>query len=168
MAMGLGEFESFIEILMAYRGKYHRQYITECLDSLLMKNKENGLLAQSRAKGSPRRFVLGSKLLEVLLQVAVLTREGSRFVTREVRIEDLLAFLRNRYGIHIDRLPETGQTAGSISDRRALRLNLEAFKRRLREIGFYEDLSDAYVTQKVSPRYAIGGNIETGKNGRQA
>lgn len=168
MAMGLGEFESFIEILMAYRGKYHRQYITECLDSLLMKNKENGLLAQSRAKGSPRRFVLGSKLLEVLLQVAVLTREGSRFVTREVRIEDLLAFLRNRYGIHIDRLPETGQATGSISDRRALRLNLEAFKRRLREIGFYEDLSDAYVTQKVSPRYAIGGNIETGKNGRQA
>lgn len=167
MAMGLGEFESFIEILMAYRGKYHRQYITECLDSLLMKNKENGLLAQSRAKGSPRRFVLGSKLLEVLLQVAVLTREGSHFVTREVRIEDLLALLRNRYGIHIDRLPETGQAAGSISDRRALRLNLEAFKRRLREIGFYEDLSDAYVTQKVSPRYAIGGNIKTDKNGRQ-
>ena len=32
--MGLGEFESLIEILMAYRGKYHRQYITECLDSL--------------------------------------------------------------------------------------------------------------------------------------
>ena len=71
-AMSLGEFESFIEILMAYRGKFHRQYITECLDSLLLKNKENGLLAQSRTKGSPRRFVLGSKLLEVLLQVAVL------------------------------------------------------------------------------------------------
>jgi hypothetical protein len=30
--MGLGEFESFIEILMAYRGKYHHQYITQCLD----------------------------------------------------------------------------------------------------------------------------------------
>lgn len=157
-AMGLGEFESFIEILMAYRGKYHRQYITECLDSLMLKNKENGLLAQSRIKGNPRRFVLGSRLLEVLLQVAVLTQDGSRFVTREVRIEELLAFLRNRYGLHIDRLPENVQANSSILDRRALRLNLEAFKRRLREIGFYEDLSDAYVTQKVSPRYAITSN----------
>ena len=165
MSMGLGEFESFIEILMAYRGKYHRQYITECL---LLKNKEIGLLAQSRAKGSPRRFVLGSKLLEVLLQVAVLTQDDGRFVTREVRIEELLAFLRNRYGLHIDRLPESAQANSSILDRRALRLNLEAFKRRLREIGFYEDLSDAYVTQKVSPRYAIERNDRTDKNGRHA
>ena len=163
-AMGLGEFETFIEILMAYR----RQYITECLDSLLLKNKENGLLAQSRTKGSPRRFMLGSKLLEVLLQVAVLTQDGGRFVTREVRIEELLAFLRNRYGLHIDRLQEGAQANSSILDRRALRLNLEAFKRRLREIGFYKDLSDAYVTQKVSPRYAIERNDGTDKDGRHA
>lgn len=168
IAMGLGEFESFIEILMAYRGKYHRQYITECLDSLLLKNKEAGLLAQSRIKGSSRRFVLGSKLLEVLLQIAVLAQDGGRFVTREVRIEELLAFLRNRYGLHIDRLPESAQSNSSILDRRALRLNLEAFKRRLREIGFYEDLSDAYVTQKVSPRYAIERNNGTEKRGKRA
>lgn len=152
---GLSEFESFIELLMAYRGKYHRQYITQCLDSLLLKNKENGLLVQPRAKGSSRRFVLGSKLLEVLLQLVVLTQEGGRFYTREVRIEELLAFLRNRYGLYIDRLPESNQANRNILDQRALRLNLDAFKRRLREIGFYEDLSDAYVTQKVSPRYAI-------------
>jgi hypothetical protein len=154
-AMGLDEFDAFIEILMAYRGKYHRQYITECLDSLLLKNKENGLLAQARSKGSPRRFVLGSKLLEVLLQVAVLTQDGGRFVTQEVRIEELLDFLKSRYGLYIDRLPNGAQADSSILDRRALRLNLEAFKRRLREIGFFDDLSDAYVTQKVSPRYAI-------------
>ena len=162
-AMGLGELESFIEILMAYRGQYHRQYITECLDSLLQKNKENGLLAQSRTKGSPRRFVMGSKLLEVLLQLAVLTQNDGHFVTREIRIEELLAFLRNRYDLHINRLTEETQGNNSILDRRALRLNFEAFKRRLREIGFYEDLSDAYVTQKISPRYTIEINNETGK-----
>lgn len=167
-SMNLSAFDKFIEILMAYRGNYHRQYITECLDSLLLKNKETGLLSQSRTKGSPRRFVLGSKLLEVLLQVAVLTHDGGRFVTREVRIEELLAFLRNRYGLHIDRLPEGVQANSSILDRRAIRLNLEAFKRRLREIGFYDDLSDAYVTQKISPRYAIERNDGTDKNGRHA
>jgi hypothetical protein len=166
--MGLGEFESFIEILMAYRGKYHRQYITECLDSLLLKNRESGLLAQSRTQGSPRRFALGSKLLEVLLQVAVLTQDTGRFVTREVRIEELLSFLRNRYGLYIDRLPENGKATSSILDRRALRLNLDAFKRRLREIGFYEDLSDAYVTQKVLARYSIDRAKERDTNGRPA
>ena len=167
-SMGLSEFETFIEILMAYRGKYNRKFITECLDSLLLKNKENGLLMQARSKGSPRRFVLGSKLLEVLLQVAVLTQVDGRFITREVRIEDLISFLRKRYGIYIDRLPEDIESGGSIMDRHALRLNVEAFKRRLREIGFYEDLSDAYVTQKVSPRYAIERNNGTEQGRRPA
>jgi len=166
--MGLDEFESFIEILMAYRGKYHRQYITECLDSLLLKNKENGLLVQSRSRGSPRRFVLSSKLLEVLLQVAVLTQDGGQFVTREIRIEELLSLMRNRYGLYIDRLPENNQINSSILDQRALRLNLEAFKLRLREIGFYEDLSDAYITQKVSPRYTIERNNKTYMDRRHA
>src|SRR5262245_16663388 len=166
--MGLGEFESFIEILMAYRGQYYRQHITECLDSLLLKNKENGLLAQSRTKGSPRRFVLGSKLLEVLLQLTVLTQEGTHFTTREIRLEELLAVLRNRYGLYIDRLPDNGQASSSMLDRRALRLNLEAFKRRLREIGFYQDLSDAYVTQMVSPRYPIQSVNGTEKRSSKA
>ncbi len=167
LAMDLDEFNKFIEVLMAYRSKYHREYITQCLDSLLLKNKENGLLYQSRSRGSARRFVLGSKLLEVLLQTAVLIQDGGRFSTRELRIEELLDFLKNRYGLYIDRLPENEQNKSSILDRRALRLNLEAFKRRLREIGFYEDLSDAYVTQKVSPRYAIAKTKGNENKGRQ-
>jgi hypothetical protein len=150
----LDEFEKFIEILMLVRGKYHLRYTTESLDSMLLKNKENGLLVQPRMH--PRRFVLSSRLLETLLQIAVLTMEDGKIVTREIRIEALLAFLRNRYGLYIDRLPEEEGETSSILDRRALRLNLDTFKKRLREIGFFEDLSDAYVTQKISPRYAIG------------
>jgi hypothetical protein len=167
MRMHLEPFDSYIEILMAYRGKFHRQYITECLDSLLLKNKENGLLAQPRVKGGQRRFVMGSKLLEVLLQVAVLSHEEGRFITRDIRVEDLLDFLRNRYGLYIDRLPETEQS-DSIMDKRALRFNTDAFKRRLREIGFYEDLSDAYVTQKVSPRYVIKDKVEASPDRRSS
>lgn len=155
MTMDLDAFGTFIEILMAYRGQYHKKYITQCMDTLMLKNKDNGLLAQTRAKGSPRRFVIGSKLLEVLLQLAVLKQEGSGFVTREMRVEELLLFLRNRYGLYIDSVPESFNHI-SIMERRALRQNLEAFKRRIREIGFYEDLSDAFITQKISPRFAIG------------
>lgn len=153
--MGLNDFDSFIEIIMAYQGRNQRRNIIRCIDALMLKNKETGLLAQSGTGEKKRRFVLGSRLLEILLQLAVLTWDNGQFVTRELRIESLLEFLFQRYGIYIDRLPETwGKTTG-IHDRHALRLNLESFKRRLREIGFYEDLSDAYVTQKVTPRYKI-------------
>jgi len=101
---------------------------------------------------------MGSRLLEVLLQLAVLTQHGTSFTTRELRVEELLAFLRLRYGLYIDQLPETdGFTVPSILDRQALRKNVEAFKTRLREIGFFEDLSDAYITQAIKSRYQIDG-----------
>ena len=163
--MELDEFNTFIEIMMAYRGEYNRRFITRCLDSLMFKNRDNGLLAQSSTNENLRRFVLGSKLLEVLLQLSVLTRENGRYVTRAIRIEELLDFLRHRYGLHIDRFPEKHASNQNIMDRRALRLNSAAFKRRLYEIGFYEDLSDAYVTQKIMPRYSIEAVSEAGQAG---
>lgn len=154
----LSEFETYIEILVALRGKFHRQYITECIDSLLMKNRPGALITQGRTKGAPRRFVLDSRLLEVLLQIAVLRQDvpSGPFYTGEMRIEALLTWLRERYGLHIDSLPRgDGFGAPSIEDRAALRDNTAAFTARLREVGFYRDLSDAYVSQTVTPRYRI-------------
>ena len=99
---------------------------------------------------------MGSHLLEVLLQIAVLRTSGAGFYTRELRIDELLTFLQERYGIYIDRLPPgDGFGVASINDLTALRRNVESFKGRLREIGFFRDLSDAYVTQTITPRYAI-------------
>lgn len=154
--MGLSDFETYIEILLAQRGAFHRRYIIESLDSTMLKNRSGALLAQSRAKNAPRRFVLDSRLLEVLLQIAVLRVGETGYHTAEMRIDDLLTFLRERYGLYIDQLPlDEGFPAPSIDDRKALRTNLQAFTARLREIGFYRDLSDAYVTQTVVPRYTI-------------
>ncbi|RCJ29557.1 hypothetical protein A6769_35490 [Nostoc punctiforme NIES-2108] len=154
--MSLGEFDTYIEILVALRGSFHREAIIKCLDAFLLKNSASGLLRQSRAKGSPRWFALGSRLLEVLLQIAVLEPNGTSFVTREIRVDELLIFLRDRYGLYIDRLPPgDGFGQPSIVDQQALRKNVTAFKTRLREIGFFQDLSDAYVTQTVTPRYTI-------------
>ncbi|MCP4699316.1 MAG: hypothetical protein GY862_21080, partial [Gammaproteobacteria bacterium] len=73
-----------------------------------------------------------------------------------LRVEELLDFLRERYGLYIDRLPKDNEAGNaSIADREALRDNFAAFKMRLREIGFYRDLSDAYITQTITPRYTI-------------
>jgi len=156
--MGLSDFETYIEMLVALRGRFHRRYITECIDSLLLKNRPGALLSQGRTRNAPRCFVLDSRLLEVLLQIAVL-KPGGRlgYHTGELRIDELLVFLRERYGLHIDQLPHgDGFGVPGIGDRQALRGNATAFVSRLRELGFYRDLSDAYVTQTVTPRYRIG------------
>lgn len=160
--MGLSDFETYIEVLVALRGSFHRQYIIEFLDATMQKNRAGALLAQTRARNAPRRFVLESRLLEVLLQIAVLRPGGEKgYFTGEMRIDDLLCFLRERYGLYIDQLPPgEGFTTPTIDERTALRANVQAFTARLREIGFYRNLSDAYVTQTVVPRYTISEKLE--------
>jgi hypothetical protein len=155
--MGLSDFETYIEILVGLRGSFHRKYIIESLDATMLKNKTGGLLSQMRARNAPRRFSLESRLLEVLLQIAVLRPGGDQgYFTGEMRIDDLLSFFRERYGLYIDQLPPgEGFATPTIDERKALRSNVQAFTGRLREIGFYRDLSDAYVTQTVVPRYTI-------------
>ena len=51
-SMGLSEFDTYIEMLVAMRGDFHRHYITECLDSLLLKNRSGAMIAQGRTKSA--------------------------------------------------------------------------------------------------------------------
>jgi len=43
----------------------------------------------------------------------------------------------------------------ALDDHKAFRDNVRAMKDRLREIGFYDDMSDAYNAQTIRPRYAV-------------
>ncbi|MFB7048189.1 hypothetical protein ACFCX7_18800 [Streptomyces microflavus] len=159
-AMGLAPFERYLELLMAYRGRYHHKYIVDTIDALLLKNRPGAAIAQPHR--GRRRFVLDSALLEVLVQVALLRlnpRGSSSAYTHHtvsLRLDEFLALLRNRYGLHVERLP-AGDGFGPVGldEEAALRANTEAFTTRMREIGFYDDLSDAYLTQVITPRFTI-------------
>ena len=155
LELGLDPFTTYIEIITAYRVRFHRRYLIDCLDSLLLKNRPGAMMAQP--KGGQRRFILDSRLLEVLVQLALLRGDGSGGLrTQPIRIDELLATLRERYGLYVDRLPAgDGFDVASITDQQGLRANRDAFVARLREIGFYNDLSDAYLTQTIAPRYRI-------------
>jgi hypothetical protein len=157
--LGLDEYSAYLEIISAYKGDFHRRYLNQCLDSLLLKNRAGALIAQPQ--GSQRRFILDSRLIEVLLQIALLQPSGNwAFHTEPLRVDQFLTILRLRYGLYIDRLPNgEGFSRPSIDDHAALRDNVRAFTDRLREIGFYSDLSDAYLTQTISPRYAISEQV---------
>jgi hypothetical protein len=147
--------DKYIELIVFERSEYHRKFVNQALDSFFFKNSPSAMLHQSSGHGSPRRFVMGGRILEVLLQIILLQPGGQHgFHTGPLRFTELLEQLRTRYGIHIDRLPPA-MGEPSVADHAALRENVEAMKIRLRELGFYRDLSDASATQFVSPRYTV-------------
>lgn len=171
--LGLSPFDEYIEMLMHYKGRYYRRYFVDCLDSLLLKHRPGALVAQPRggrsgagADNAARRFVLDARLLEVLLQVSLLRESGDgsgNLGTAPMRVDEFLALLRERYGLHIDQLPDSDGFFGAhLDDQAALRANSAAFLNRLREIGYYQDMSDAYLTQTITPRYTIGSGPTTG------
>jgi hypothetical protein len=154
LQLDLDPFTTYVEIITAYRVKFHRDYLTDCLDSMLLKHRPGAVLAQPHR--GERRFVLDSRLLEVLLQLALLRPDGhGGFHTESIRVDEFVATLRDRYGLYIDELPPDGFGRPDLTDHAALRENRAAFIARLREIGFYNDLSDAYLTQTITPRYRI-------------
>ena len=110
--------------------------------------------------------MLDSRLLEVLLQLSLLRGQPGQLPHGSLRVDEFLAILRDRYGLYIDRLPDgDGFGPAIVTDHAALRENRAAFIARLREIGFYSDLSDAYLTQTITPRYTIrerGRGMNTG------
>jgi hypothetical protein len=157
LQLGIDDFATYIEVITHYRVSFHRRYLTDCLDSLLLKNRPGAMVAQPRL--GQRRFTLDSRMLEVLLQLALLRGSDDKPMdlrTVPLRIDEFLEILRERYGLYIDQLPDgDGFGPAIVTDHSALRENRVAFIARLREIGFYSDLSDAYLAQTITPRYEI-------------
>lgn len=148
-------FDKYVEILVKEKGPYQHKYHLTFIDSLCQKNNDRGFLAQGRSKKHPRRYVLGTRLLETLVQIQVLDREEDKFVTRSLSIEELLENLRERYGLIINGQNEERFKDADLHTNIAFKENVEAFKLKLRQIGFYNDLSDAYILQKIRPRYSL-------------
>jgi hypothetical protein len=154
LQLGLDDFTTYIEIIAAKRTPFHRKYLTDCIDSLLLKNRPGAMLTQP-LRGE-RRFIADSRLLEVLLQISLLQPTAGVFRTAELRIDQLVDLLRKRYGLYVGELPTgDGFTRPGMTERAALRDNLAALTARLRQLGYYPDLSDAYVTQTITPRYTV-------------
>jgi hypothetical protein len=157
---GLPPFEMLIELITHVRQKHHLKYLTEMMDKLLQKNAEYGVLIQGKSRNNLRRWHLGGRLLEVFVQLAVLRWKDvdgkKQFFTEPMLIEDFMRWVEARYGFVISTpsLPH-GRRPITLEEHRAFRDNVRALKDRLREIGFYDDVSDAYNAQVVRPRYSI-------------
>ena len=152
-------FDKYIYLLektsggSAYQHKYHIWF----LDSVAMKNKDSMLIADGRrSRRHPRRGVMGSKLLETLVQINILDKnEAGAYYSHSLSIDELSETLRQRYGLIINGVGEERFKDADIQTLAAFKDNMDAFKNKLRQIGFYTDLSDACLLQKIRPRYKI-------------
>lgn len=110
--------------------------------------KPHGVLRGNDSRQS-WRYAPTNDLLAVFVQLAAarLPQPG----TRSFRLQDFLTFLKERFGILIDRPPNTFQGAEYAA---AARDNLRAMLNRLRQMGIFRDLSDDFTAQRLHPPYA--------------
>ncbi len=152
----LTPLEQYVELVCIQRMKNERSRLVTMVDFLAQKNRPGGFLRQSAGARSPRWFVLGSTLLETLLQIAVIERDDAGGLhSRNLLIDDFMDWLRTRYGFVIY-APAHRQVPPDEQD--AWRHNERALRERLHQIGFFTDLSDAYNSQTLRPRYKVAIN----------
>ncbi len=137
-------------------GASQMRFLTRYIDACCMKNANSMLLADGRSRRYPRRGAMGSKLLETLVQILVLQKQpNGSFASRTLSIEELIEGIRNRYGLIINGIGELRFADADVELNAAFHDNVEELKNKLRQIGFYTDLSDACILQKIHPRYNI-------------
>ena len=148
----LDPLDAFVEIIFQKTFNSRSQNHKKLMASLCGLNREDGFLHGGR--GLRRKYVLGNQLLEILVQLAVVgyNVKEQKFSTRQITVADFVKWLRERYGILID---TTGELNDSPDVARALEANYSALKDRLRQLGFFTDLSDASISQVIKPRFPI-------------
>ena len=145
----------YVAILARVKGPYQYKFYQKFLDNVSMKNSGSAFMSGGRSTKHARRGVLGARLIELIVQLLVLKeRQGvGGFEARSLSVTELIAGIRSRYGLIIDGTSEPRFADSDVRTQLAFRANVEAFKDKLRQIGFYTDLSDAGTLQKIRPRY---------------
>lgn len=149
------KLHTYVDILCYFQHSQLRDQHRKLISSLCGFEQDRGFLTGSGRGRSKRRYALGNELLEVLLQLSVLKKRESdhKWYSREIEIGEFVYWLRERYGLLVDRygedVPEDEQS------NRALATNYEHLKIRLRQLGFFTALSDASNSQVIRPRFPI-------------
>ena len=146
--------DQYVQCWMKVGSAYQIKYGRDFLDRASMKNEASALMIDGRSRKHPRRGAIGSKLLEVLVQLLVLQpKDGGGFESKPLSIRQLATAIRKRYGLIIDGTEQERFKDADIKTHMAFKENMNALKSKLRQIGFYTDLSDASSLQKIRPRY---------------
>lgn len=113
-------------------------------------SRSYGILSGNPTGRRNWRYAMSDELLATLVRVAMIETPTGDFnsvsVRSSLRLHDFLAFLETRYGLIIHRPPAFLDDSGA---RAAADRNFEAFKRRLRQMGYFQALSDDFNSQNL-------------------
>jgi hypothetical protein len=156
LQMNIPSIDKYVEILCNDKSNWKNLVARhkKLMGGLCNMNREDGFLQGGR--GRQRKYVIGNLLLEVLVQLAVVSADPKGFKTQPITIVSFVEWLKNRYGIYIN---EWITGSDSPETAKALNNNFLALKERLRQLGFYTDLSDASNSQVIKPRFKIEPTI---------
>lgn len=150
--MDIPALDKYVEILCNDRSNWKNLVSRhkKLMSGLSNMNREEGFLQGGR--GRKRKYVLGNILLEVLVQLAVVDADHRGFTTHPITIVKFVEWMKERYGIYINEWPSGSDSPETA---KALNNNFNALKDRLRQLGFYTDLSDASNSQVIKPRFKV-------------
>ena len=156
LQMNIPALDKYVEILCNDKSNWKNLVARhkKLMNGLCNINREDGFLQGGR--GRQRKYVMGNLLLEVLVQLAVVSADPKGFKTQPITIVSFVEWIKNRYGIYIN---EWIIGSDSPETAKALNNNFLALKERLRQLGFYTDLSDASNSQVIKPRFKIEPTI---------
>ena len=124
-------------------------------------NRPYGLLVGNVRGPRNWRYVLTDELLRTLVYLNAVEKYRDKVnearPSASVRLDEFMTWLHQRFGIVIDRPP---REFTSTSARLAAAENSNAFKRRLRQSGFFRGLSDDFNVQSLTVSLADRGEKE--------
>lgn len=113
--------------------------------------KDFGVVRGATRNRNTWAYVMSNDLLWTLVHLAAIQPENMQKDHPErIRLVDFLDFLKRRYGILVKEVPAEFD---SIDANRAARENLFSLQRRLKQMGLFENLSDDYEAQYITPQY---------------
>jgi hypothetical protein len=113
-------------------------------------NQSFGFIRGTSKRRASWRYQMTDDLLASLVQLAVMNPSDGE---GRISLAAFLAFLETRFGILVARPPSAVEDTAT---RAAARSNLDAMRRRLRQMGFFADLSDDFSAQYIRSPLGIG------------
>lgn len=129
-----------VQVLYEAQQKSALENLTKWFNSVGGLNRPYGVLfGNERGRRRILRYSLSNQLLTTLVHVALADRPVGRPADR-MRLDDFVCWLLENFGLWVNRPPSFDR---SIEATRAAADNFAALKRRLRQAGALQDLSDA-------------------------
>jgi hypothetical protein len=142
-------FEALVSLIIADIGKRSRDGYRKWFKNIggveLARETDTVALLSGTEKTKSWSYSMTDRMLETLINLCFVDENG-RGISTSLDLEVLLQRMKKRFGVLVNEVPRENNT---IEAGLAANLNLQEFKKRLRQLSRFESLSDEFEAQYV-------------------